>query len=149
MKPAIVLIAMMSLAAAILALTHALTGPTIADNRERHRNERLDGLVPTSDPAILCRTGVTLLEHQVRGYGGAMTVVAAYRGDQLLGIRVVEHAETPGFDDILDPSDWLGSFGHVQMADVDAVSGATITSRAVLDAVATLGRRATDNEPEC
>ena len=56
---------MMSLAATILSLTHWWTGPAIADNRERERNERLSGLVPTTDPGILCRSDAFLLEHEV------------------------------------------------------------------------------------
>ena len=50
------------------------------------------------------------------------------------GVRVLDHAETPGFADILDAgSAWLAGFTQ---GGVDAVTGATVTSNAVRQAVA-------------
>ena len=55
------------------------------------------------------------------------------------GVRVINHQETPGFGDILDtPSAWLQSF---RTGDVHAVTGATVTSQAVMLAVERIAGR--------
>ena len=68
---------------------------------------------------------------------------------RVLGVRVLSHGETPGLGDKIEPqkSDWLAQFqgqgitpdSAWQVApdggDVDALTGATITSRAMLSAL--------------
>lgn len=68
-------------------------------------------------------------------------------GGQLIGVRAIRHRETPGLGDGIDArrSDWIRQFaGHGAGAalalrrdggDIDQLSGATITSRAVVKAV--------------
>ena len=56
---------------------------------------------------------------------------------RLIGVRVAAHAETPGIADFLDrpTSGWLAALSDLPAAAldrVDTVSGATISSRAVL-----------------
>ncbi len=67
----------------------------------------------------------------------------------LIGVRVTEHRETPGLGDGIDVarSDWILGFGGRGLAnpavwqlrrdggELDALTGATITSRAVMNAV--------------
>ena len=79
-----------------------------------------------------CDRDLVALAVVAQGYGGSMDVVAAFRGGKLWGVRVTRHGETPGFADILDPSDWIGRIDAD--SHVDAVTGATITSNAVLRA---------------
>ena len=75
------------------------------------------------------------------GYGGGFRLAVALRLDgSIKGVRVLEHAETPGFGDILNtPSEWLDSFAS---NDAHAVTGATITSEAVMAAVSRAVNRA-------
>lgn len=129
---------LMAAAGALLAGIDAITEARIeANERERRQAtlEELAGLdieMPGHEDVAACDQGLVALALVERGYGGSMDVVAAFRDGRLAGVRVTRHAETPGFADILDPSDWIGRIerdGHV-----DAVSGATITSRAVLRA---------------
>ena len=93
--------------------------------------------VPVGDLA-LCQRDLVILRGEGDGYGGAfrlaLAVGAIRQGPpQVQGVRVIEHQETPGFGDILDAgSAWLDSFRH---GKVDAVTGATVTSQAVIATV--------------
>jgi len=83
------------------------------------------------------------------GYSGEIkTLVGVDQKDKILGVRVITHKETPGLGDYIevDKSHWIKNFnlksldemGEKQWAvkkdggDFDYVSGATITSRAVI-----------------
>ncbi len=90
---------------------------------------------------LYCANDLVILRGVGRGYGGPFQLaVATDDSGALLGVRVLEHRETPGFGDILAPeAEWLGSF---QGGEVDAVTGATVTSTAVINAVARLAERA-------
>ena len=83
------------------------------------------------------------------GYSGEIkTLVGVDQKDKLLGVRVITHKETPGLGDYIevDKSHWIKNFnlksldemGEKEWAvkkdggDFDYVSGATITSRAVI-----------------
>lgn len=91
------------------------------------------------------------------GYGGRIRLILAVGADnRMLGVRVVSHKETPGLGDYIDPrkdrnksSPWIRQFdakgfGEVAAADwrvgkdggrFDARAGATISARAVTNAV--------------
>lgn len=90
------------------------------------------------------------------GYSGPIALlVGVDAGGRITGVRVTEHRETPGLGDRIerDRSDWITRFdgrsidarrprpwrvvraGSDGDTEFDALSGATITSRAVVDAV--------------
>ena len=86
------------------------------------------------------------------GYSGAINLIMGVDSNgNILGVRVISHAETPGLGDKIEvsKSDWILSFvGHslqnltrAQWAvkkdggEFDQFSGATITPRAVVKAV--------------
>ncbi|MFM1781538.1 MAG: hypothetical protein RLZZ181_303 [Pseudomonadota bacterium] len=83
------------------------------------------------------------------GYSGEIkTLVGVDQKDKILGVRVITHKETPGLGDYIevDKSHWIKNFnlksldemGEKEWAvkkdggDFDYVTGATITSRAVI-----------------
>jgi len=91
---------------------------------------------------------------RTRGYAGEIVLLLGLgNAGRLTGIRVLEHRETPGLGDAIESrkSPWLRQLEGLTPAtaagpaarlsidggEVDALSGATITSRAVLNAVAT------------
>ena len=90
---------------------------------------------------VFCERGLVVLRGHGDGYGGGFRLAVALKLDgSIKGVRVLEHAETPGFGDILNtPSAWLDSF---TTGDVHAVTGATITSDAVKTAVERAVQRA-------
>ena len=129
---------LMAVAGVLLAGIDAITEPRIEANERQRRQAMLKELagleieMPGHEDVAACDQDLVALALVERGYGGSMDVVAAFRGGRLSGLRVTRHAETPGFADILDPSDWIGRIGVD--SHVDAVTGATITSHAVLRA---------------
>ncbi len=82
-----------------------------------------------------------------KGYGGNIDILVGLEDETTLkGIAVIAHAETPGLGDkILNP-DFTDRFVGVDIADVavpdeggkiDAITGSTISTKAVIDAVRT------------
>lgn len=86
------------------------------------------------------------------GYSGAIQLlVGVFADGRLAGVRVVQHRETPGLGDKIEPtkSDWILGFAGKSLAEpddagwavkkdggqFDAFAGATITPRAVVGAV--------------
>ena len=80
-----------------------------------------------------------------KGFGGDMTLMIGYNYDgSVKGVQVISHAETPGVGTkaITENhlSQYFGKSGELTISksgasDVDAVSGATISSKAVHAAV--------------
>lgn len=86
------------------------------------------------------------------GYSGKITLlVAVYQTGKLAGVRVISHKETPGLGDKIDErkSDWITRFSGLSLTNpepsqwavkkdggqFDQFTGATITPRAVIQAV--------------
>lgn len=86
------------------------------------------------------------------GYVGSIRLLVGIRADGTIsGVRVLEHRETPGLGDNIETarSDWIRVFDGRSIVDpppaawltrrdggdFDQISGATVTSRAVIEAV--------------
>ena len=75
------------------------------------------------------------------GFGGDMAITVGYQQDlTVCGVGIVSHSETPGLGSKVNEAEFLaqyvGLFGNVCLgSDVDAISGATISSRAVTEGV--------------
>lgn len=86
---------------------------------------------------------VPVISHQ--GYSGRIEMLAGITAQgELSGVRVTGHRETPGLGDAIEAkkSDWIEQFRglstesvHLGDGGIDALTGATITSRAVTEAV--------------
>ena len=82
---------------------------------------------------------------QYKGFGGAVTVMIGMDANgAITGVKVTEHAETPGLGTKAADPGYLEQYkgvteapaGHIRDdANIDAVSGATITSNAVYNSV--------------
>lgn len=69
-----------------------------------------------------------------KGMGGDVTVEVVVTADEITGVKVVSHKETPGISDL--PIEQIpAKIIETQSLSVDTVSGATITSTALLTAV--------------
>ncbi|HQX05354.1 MAG TPA: RnfABCDGE type electron transport complex subunit G [Zoogloea sp.] len=100
------------------------------------------------------------------GYSGRIDLIVAINADgSVSGVRAVSHRETPGLGDYIDPrkdrdkkSPWIAQFSDLKAADVPSCklkkdggqiayhTGATISARAVTNAVARAARFAADNQ---
>jgi electron transport complex protein RnfG len=86
------------------------------------------------------------------GYGGTIELLVALEPtnltsiDELIlrGLSIISHSETPGLGDKITQSFFLGQFQGVSISgiqlsvdggDIDAISGATISSKAVISGI--------------
>lgn len=78
--------------------------------------------------------GADALVGTAEGHNGPLTVAVTMDGDTITDVVVTDHTETEG---LADPaiSDVPAAIVETNSADVDTVSGATITSNAIMDAV--------------
>ena len=96
--------------------------------------------------------GVVLPITAVQGYSGPIQLLLALDQQQrIVGVRAIEHRETPGLGDQIETrkSDWMLAFNGLRYDDLapddwavqndggqfDSFTGATITPRAVVDAL--------------
>ncbi|MCY4564011.1 MAG: FMN-binding protein [Gammaproteobacteria bacterium] len=156
MKPLASLTAIGALCALLLAGPHRFTADDIEANRDAHAwrvaFELVGSEFPTADlrwdgDRLELPDGVRLQRSSVNGYAGEIEFLAAFRPepggmDALAGVRVTRHRETPGLGDFIDTarSPWIHQFSDKLPDDVDAVTGATITSEAVKRGVSALLR---------
>ena len=169
------------LAVGLVALVHDRATPQIEASRRAAQLQQLTavlgGIAYDNDPladTLLVRdleylgTGEPLVAHRVRrngvpiavllnavapdGYAGALHLLVAIDVEgRLIGVRVLEHSETPGLGDFVDErrSDWIHQFSGRSLdappparwqvskdgGDFDQYTGATVTARAVTHAV--------------
>lgn len=147
LRPLAAFLAITAGCATLLAATVELTAPRIAEARARLEHRAVARLVGGDTAPPGCWTGDTwflddgrtLLRGSAAGYGGPiqwMLVFDAAAGTPLIQrVLVTAHQETPGIADFLnDPKDgWLTGFNGrgADAADLDTISGATITTRAL------------------
>ena len=128
-----------------------------------HDNNLLDNMVTVKhkDQTIVAYQGVrndqaTAVAYSIsgQGYAGEIKLIMGINAQgEVLGVRVLSHAETPGLGDKIEEakSNWIYSFDGLSLTKLseaewhvkkdggvfDQFSGATITPRAVVGAVKT------------
>ncbi|NJN52621.1 MAG: FMN-binding protein [Gammaproteobacteria bacterium] len=142
---------------AVLAVAHG-TAPMIERNQRAALAKDLADLtgVPlttadlpssTASTFVVCaeRRPVTVAIARVAGYGGDIELLIAVDDRVLRGARITRHQETPGIGDFIDRarSPWIEQFAGrtldaVESWPIDGVTGATITTRAVIGGVKAL-----------
>jgi Na+-translocating ferredoxin:NAD+ oxidoreductase subunit G len=81
-----------------------------------------------------------------KGYGGTIDILVGIKPDEesLQGIRIITQQETPGLGAKISSAEFLDQFSGIALEEValtrnggkiDAITGATISSRAVVNAV--------------
>ena len=157
-KPIAVLSVICVVITGALALTNDVTAPIIEEAtrvaQENARKEllpdaegftKVEGIeVGNVSDVYTANNGVgTVVTSSAKGYGGTMTVMVGFHADGTIRqIKVTEQAETKGIGSkVADtPSYWKQYEGLkaellVLNGDVDAQSGATVSSKALLAAV--------------
>lgn len=157
-KPIVVLCVICVVITGALAATNEATAPVIEAARiEAERLARaellpdaddftqVDVAVANVDSVYTANNGVgTIVTSRAKGYGGNVVVMTAFSPDGTVKqIKVTEQGETKGIGSkVVDtPSYWERYVGQpaggplVLNQDVDAEAGATISSKALLNAV--------------
>ena len=156
-----------AIVAAVVAFVYELTLEKANENINRTKSEavgaiyQLDGLTleekSKTDAAVIYlvsnaeKTPVGYCaEVKSAGFGGDLLVMVGYDlNAQILGVKIVEMSETPGLGSKVGEADYLsqytGKSGELTLnEDVDAVSGATISSKALLSGVNTATKALTE-----
>ncbi|MBQ6136857.1 MAG: FMN-binding protein [Kiritimatiellae bacterium] len=134
------LTAISGVCAAVLAYVNSITAEPIAATAERARE--------AAKAAVLCgEEGYTAEGRSGEGYGGDIVLMVGFRKDKrtVISYKVLQAAETPGLGMKLKTPEFAGQFaGRDATAlkvkkdggDIEAITSATITSRAVCKAIA-------------
>ena len=166
----IALVSITFITALLLSLVNQMTAPVIAQSIENTRAAAMRELIPGAEftPIEIAAAPVDksvpdiqniykatvdgadagyCMEVLPNGFSGTMTVVVGIHADgTVAGVKITQHAETPGLGAKAqsDPA-WAAQFegrpasGMLAVTqdggDVSSITGATITSRAVTDAV--------------
>lgn len=163
--PALVLLMVAIAAAAILGFTYVQTKPRIDANIAEKIGALQQRVLPGADTFDERREGDLIYYEASQngtpvgriirvspvGYGGPMDMFVGITDGKVTGFEVLTHKETPGFGDKVLVNKFIAQFisknkdDPVEVRkDIDAVTGATITSKAV-----TLGvREALDRNAE-
>ena len=172
---AVVLFCIALVGGTLVSLTHQATRARIEANQQTalaaslaelvapgsHDNDLLGDLIKTDTdrPVTVYRArrganpvAAAAIFETVNGYGGPLTLMVAVSFDgSLLGVRVLQHSETPGLGDAVElrKSDWILGFDDRRLGEppsqrwavrkdggaFDQLTGATTTARAVVQAV--------------
>ena len=157
-KPIVVLCVICVVITGALAATNEATAPVIEAARIEAERLAREELLPDAvdfnqenvsvtnvDSVYTANNGVgTIVTSRAKGYGGNVVVMTAFNPDGTIKqIKVTEQAETKGIGSkVVDtPAYWDRYMGQqaddalVLNQDIDAESGATISSKALLNAV--------------
>ena len=155
---ALKLLIISAVTALLLAGVNALTAPRIAENNELEKKNAIAAIFPSSDDCQLTdisADGVELVYLVLKdgdllgyaasvstmGFGGEIELMVGVTAEGTVkGIKVVSHSETPGLGSRVDDEGYLSQYaglgGNLSIgSDVDAITGSTISSKAVLRGV--------------
>ena len=155
----VTLLAICAVVAAVLAGVNMITKDAIAANQEKKTQDALVAVLPdakgleevelTGDTGIVSAVYTDGENYAVTvtpgGFDGEVTMMVGIHDGAVTGISVISHTETPGLGAVAAAqnakgeafrSQFVGKTGTLILGDhVDAMSGATITSTAVVTGV--------------
>ena len=159
---AITLLLITSLVAAALAGVNAITAPIIAQINYQKTQDAIEAVLPGGGESVPFTDDsgwVSTVYKSETGYAVEITPTTGFDGDiammvgidlqgNVLGISVISHTETAGLGAVAAAKtsageafrgQFVGTSGSVSVAKdggtIDAITGATITSRAICDGV--------------
>ena len=156
---ALTLLLITGVVAAALAGVNAITKDAIAANQEKKTLDALAVVLPgveglekqpiTGDAGIVSEVYASGESYAVKvmpgGFDGEITMMVGIENGQVTGISVISHTETPGLGAVAAARNAKGEAFRAQFAgqsgtlavgsQIDAMSGATITSNAVVAGV--------------
>lgn len=163
LKIAVTLFLITAIVAAALAGVNAITKDKIAANEQKKTEEAIAVVLPGAQNVSCVYTGDGVVKEvyapgpdsavqgyavkvaPTSGFGGEVVMMVGVDGEgAVTGISIITHSETPGLGAVAADSGekgeaFRGSFaglsGSLTVSDIDALSGATITSSAVVDGV--------------
>ena len=159
LKPVVTLLTVTALMGALLAGVNFATRDAIAQAKAQKTARAIAAVLPGAaapevisfedDTALVQTVYRTDLGYAVEtapaGFGGSIALmVGVDPSGTVLGVSVISHTETPGLGAVSAAKtpagesfrdSFVGLSGTVTVSDIDAISGATITSKAVAEGV--------------
>lgn len=154
LKPIVVLSVICIIVTGALAMTNNITAPIIEEAAIAAANASRAELFPDTTFTELAYDGegVTsiysadngegmIVTCTSKGYGGSIIVLVAFQSDGTIKrIKIQEQSETAGLGTKIENESFWGSFSGLEahpleLGDINAISGATISSRATVTAV--------------
>ena len=155
LKLAIILLLITAVVAGLLGLVNMLTADKIAENTAKKANEAMQTVLPASsyEKLDISAEGISeaykaeqgyVIRLNAMGFGGAIDMMVGIDlSGAVTGISVISHGETASLGAECTRADWqsqfVGTSGNLQVSKdggtIDALTGATVTSRAVTEAV--------------
>lgn len=161
LKLGFILFVFCAIASGILAYINTLTAPVIAERKAREEEETRNSLIPNADfeqkvtdqgmiyyvakdPAKDELLGYTFIAADVGYSSTVQTMVGVDPEFEVLGIQVVDQAETPGLGANCTSPSFASQFSGMSINDlyvdkdggeVVSLSGATITSRCITNSL--------------
>ena len=161
LRLAVTLLLICTVVAAVLAAVNSYTAPIIAKQKEEKTQLAIEAVLPGGGEEVEFEdaTGmVTALyasesgwavQVSSNGFGGTLDMMVGIdKTGNVIGISIISHAETPSLGAVAAENNAAGEAFRSQFAGlsgtlavtkdggtVDAISGATITSRAVVSGV--------------
>lgn len=160
-KIGVILCAITAIAAGILAFVNGLTAPVIASNNEKKRDEAMAKVLPSTEGYTkLDAEGNDIVTEiysagdagyvvlcEPKGYGGAISMVVGIDAEgKVSGVDITNQSETPGLGANCTKEEfknqYIGKNSEINVVksstkenEIDAISSATITSKAVTSGV--------------
>jgi electron transport complex protein RnfG len=155
----VTLLLITGIVAAALAGVNAITKDAIAANQEKKTQDALAVVLPgvqglskqavAADAGIVSEVYASGNNYAVKvlpgGFDGEITMMVGIVDGKVTGISVISHTETPGLGAVAAAKNakgeafrgqFVGQSGELAVGDqIDAMSGATITSNAVVTGV--------------
>ena len=156
LRIALTLLAITAVVAVILAAVNTVTAPRIAAQNEQKTQNAIEAVLPGGGQEVKEFTDDTGLvtaaykgDNGCAGFNGAVTMMVGVDNEgKVTGISIISHTETAGLGATADANtdagrafrdQFIGMSGTVSVTkdggEVDALTGATITSRAVCTGV--------------
>ena len=155
-KPIVVLVVICLITSALLGVTNEITKPIIATNEAKVANDTRSALLPEADGGFEKQettvAGVTemyvatngagaVVTAEAQGYGGAVPVMVAFTSDGTIkAVQFLANSETAGLGQKVRSAKFQDQFAGMaaesfSLSDIDAVTGATISSGAAVTAI--------------
>ncbi len=161
LRLSVTLLVICAVVAALLAAVNSYTAPIIAQRNEEKTQLAIEAVLPGGGEeaefedttgmvkALYASDSGWAVQVSVNGFGGAVNMMVGIdRSGNVIGISIISHAETPSLGAVAAENNAAGVAFRSQFAGlsgtlavskdggtVDAISGATITSRAVVEGV--------------
>lgn len=155
LKPVAVLLVICAAVGALLSGVNALTAPAIAANEAASLNAACFAVLPEADSFTELECGIDgvtavlradngagyVVTAQAQGYGGQVPAAVSFSPEgTILSVVMMSNDETPGLGQKVTAAGFTGQFAGrsaeaFTIDDVDAVSGATISSKAAVSAI--------------